>query len=154
MKNVNKILWANESTDKNCYPYSWVTSVKRFQEKKFPSIDDFESDLTGKVRQEDYEYSNSLYNANCRTFADWHVHYLEMDVLILLNGLVFWQETIHREFGNYSYHLCTRQSLPRDRPGRPVKSWRTVFRKWAMKWRYGEKPGKKSCYRCFQLPQR
>ena len=99
MKNVNKILWANESTDKNCYPYSWVTSVKRFQEKKFPSIDDFESDLTGKVRQEDYEYSNSLYEANCRTFADWHVHYLEMDVLILLDGLVFWQETIHREFG-------------------------------------------------------
>ena len=96
MKNVSSLLWTGESVEKNMYPYSWVNGVERFREVNFPTIDKFTSLLHGKARQKDYDYSKKLYDVNCETFADWHEHYLEMDVLILLDGLLFWQDSIHK----------------------------------------------------------
>ena len=116
MKYVAAMLWDGEEPSKNIYPYSYISGIERFREKDFPDIKHFESLLTGKVSPRDYEYSKELYNANCCEFLDWHTHYLNMDVLILLDGLLFWQTTIHNEFGVdllkcYSLPSCAKQSL-------------------------------------------
>ena len=109
MKYVNEIKWENEEVTKNIYPYEWVTGVKRFNETLFPSIDKFESLLTGKILECDYKYSLKLYNENCKQFQDWHVHYLLMDVKILLDALIYWQNVLHNEF---AVDLLQCHSLP------------------------------------------
>lgn len=114
--NAGRVLWPNELLQKNLYPYAWVDSVARFEEVEFPSMDEFTSRLSGKVVRSDWEYSKKLYDANCRVFKDWHEHYLELDVLILLDGLLFWQNTVHEEFGIdllqcHSLPSCAKQSM-------------------------------------------
>ena len=99
LKHVQPMLWEGEDPSKNIYPYEWVSSIKRFSKVNFPTIGCFESLLTGKIAPKDFEHSKKLYDVNCSKFRDWHVHYLEMDVLILLDSLLFWQGTLHTEFG-------------------------------------------------------
>ena len=62
MKQVNEIKWPNEEVSKNIYPYEHITSVKRFDDIPFPDIGKFESLLSGKVMQKDYDYSKKLYD--------------------------------------------------------------------------------------------
>ena len=116
MKHVNEIKWPGETDSKNIYPYEMISSVKRFDDEAFPDIDDFESSLTGKISKKDYECAKRLYDENCASFRDWHVHYLQMDVCILLDALAYWQGVIFKEFGIdllqcHSLPSCAKQSL-------------------------------------------
>ena len=116
MNNVNGIKWDGEDVSKNLYPYESITTVKRFNDKTFPSIEKFESSLSGKVTLKDYNYSKLLYQKHCTTFLDWHVHYLEMDVCILMDALNYWQNVIFNEFGIdllqcHSLPSCAKQSM-------------------------------------------
>ena len=116
MTNVNEIKWSDEDVSKNIYPYEWLTSVKLFNDIPFPSIDKFESSLAGKVSSKDYNYSKQLYEKHCTMFLDWHVHYLELDVNILMDSLSYWQNVIFKEFGIdllqcHSLPSCAKQSM-------------------------------------------
>ena len=116
MEHVNEIKWPGETDSKNIYPYEMISSVKRFDDEAFPDIDDFESSLTGKISNKDYDSARRLYDENCTTFRDWHVHYLQMDVCILLDALAYWQGVIFKEFGIdllqcHSLPSCAKQSL-------------------------------------------
>ena len=116
MKNVNEVKWIDEDVGKNIYPYEWLTSVKCFNDIPFPSIDKFESSLAGKVSIKDYRYSKSLYEKHCTRFLDWHLHYLELDVNILMDSLSYWQHVIFKEFGIdllqcHSLPSCAKQSM-------------------------------------------
>ena len=98
------------------YPYDYITSVKRFNDIPFPAIEKFESSLAGKISKNDYTYSKALYDEYCTEFRDWHIHYLEMDVYILLDALTYWQEVIYKEFGIdllqcHSLPSCAKQSM-------------------------------------------
>ena len=109
MDYVNEIRWQDEEVSKNIYPYQWFVGVECFGEVSFPSLDEFESRLTGKITRKDYEYSKKLYETNCKRFVDWHVHYLQMDFKILLDALIYWQRCIYNDFG---IDLLKCQSLP------------------------------------------
>ena len=116
MKHVDSIKWLHEDITKNIYPYDHITSVKRFDDIPFPTIEKFESSLTGKISKKDYDYSKALYDEYCAEFRDWHVHYLKMDVCILLDALVYWQAVIYKEFGIdllqcHSLPSCAKQSM-------------------------------------------
>ena len=109
MHYVNGSKWVGEDVGKNIYPYRWVDSVKRLQETKFPDIKQFESNLSGKVKLEDYTYSAKLYEENCEKFLDWHVHYLERDFNTLCDCLVHMQTVIYTKFG---IDILKCQSIP------------------------------------------
>ena len=63
---------------KGVYPYDYMDSFDRFDGTKLPSQDAFFSKLSGSPCS-DSEYTQ----LDCRTMADYHDIYLQLDVLLL-----------------------------------------------------------------------
>ena len=65
------------------YPYEYMDSSDRFDETKLLSQDVFFSKLSGSPRS-DSEFGLGLWNVfGCRTMADYHDIFLQLDVLLL-----------------------------------------------------------------------
>lgn len=58
----------------------------------------FKSSISGDITQEQYEYARTIYEEYCTSLMDYHVHYLLIDVSILLDALVYWQNVIYNQF--------------------------------------------------------
>jgi hypothetical protein len=86
---------------KGIYPYKWVDSVKKFKYTVLPSIEFFHNDLTQELcSPEDYQHAQNVWKTlKCKTFGDYHHHYLMADVVLLADvfeeyrtkGLSNWQ---------------------------------------------------------------
>lgn len=70
---------------KGVFPYSWLDSIERFEEKELPPIEAFVSDLTGEgISEQDYVHAQNVYKTfNMETMGDYHDLYLMCDVLQL-----------------------------------------------------------------------
>jgi hypothetical protein len=70
---------------KGIYPYRWVDTVEKFRGTRLPSIEWFDNDLTGeKCSQERYNNALELWKElKCVTFKDYHMSYLESEVVLL-----------------------------------------------------------------------
>jgi hypothetical protein len=70
---------------KGVYPYEYMTTFEKFNERSLPPIEAFYSKLTEKhVAQKDYEYSHRVWTEmKINTMGEWHDLYLKIDVLLL-----------------------------------------------------------------------
>ena len=81
-------------TGKGTYPYSYVTNPKIFLEKSLPAKEHFFNDLKNEaISTELYEHANKVWNTfQMKTFYDYHVIYLESDVLFLADIMCNFRE--------------------------------------------------------------
>jgi len=71
---------------KGFYPYEWVDSWDKLENAVgLPPIEDFYSRLKNEnISVENYNHAKGVYNKmNCQKFLDYHLIYLECDVLLL-----------------------------------------------------------------------
>ena len=81
---------------KGVYPYEYINSFKRFNEKKLPDKECFYSSvknkatgdngekLDGHISDENYVMCKKIWNRfNMKNMGDYHDHYLGKDVLLL-----------------------------------------------------------------------
>jgi hypothetical protein len=70
---------------KGVFPYQYFNSLERFKETKLPPKEKFYNSLKEEeISDEDYERAQKIWkNFNCKTFEDFHNHYLMTDVLLL-----------------------------------------------------------------------
>ena len=70
---------------KGVYPYDYMGSFDRFNETKLPLQDAFFSKLSGNpCLDTEYTHATRVWTAfECRTMADYHNIYLQLDVLLL-----------------------------------------------------------------------
>ena len=85
-----KYLPCSDNNLKGLYPYTWCTSVKKFDEVEFPAYEHFLNDLGGENHSiEEYESAKSFYHKNFRTFREYHLFYLTKDTAILADVLEY-----------------------------------------------------------------
>ena len=72
-------------TGKGVYPYAYFDSLKRFSETQLPPKICFYNDLANTdISDEDYSRAKVAWNEfNCKTFKDYTLRYLELDVYLL-----------------------------------------------------------------------
>ena len=70
---------------KGVYPYDYMDSFDRFEETELPSQDAFFSKLSGSpCSDSEYTHAARVWDAfGCKTIADYHDIYLQLDVLLL-----------------------------------------------------------------------
>ncbi|GBN27390.1 hypothetical protein AVEN_80283-1 [Araneus ventricosus] len=70
---------------KGIYPYEYMDSHQKFDEERLPSIDSFESTLTGSgISYEDYRHAQTVWNYfNLKNMGEYHDLYVKFDVLQL-----------------------------------------------------------------------
>ena len=74
---------------KGVYPYNYMDSFDRFDKTKLPSQDAFFRKLSGSpCSDSEYTQATRVWTAfGCRTMADYHDIYLQLDVLLLADIL-------------------------------------------------------------------
>ena len=72
-------------TRKGVFPYSYLDSLEKFNDRQLPPIEEFHNDLSGQpCSEEDYNHAQRAWREfRCTSFLDYLLHYLELDVLIL-----------------------------------------------------------------------
>ena len=70
---------------KGVFPYSYLDSMQKLQESSLPPRDAFRNDLTGEAcSEDDYRFAQKVWQEfDCRTFHDFMLCYLKVDVLQL-----------------------------------------------------------------------
>ena len=70
---------------KGLYPYEYIDNDEKLNEIGLPPKEAFYSKLTKKhITDEEYQHAQDVYTKlNCQTFYDYHVAYLQCDVLLL-----------------------------------------------------------------------
>ena len=72
---------------KGVYPYEYMDSWEKFEEKSLPSIDDFYSKLNmSGISNEDYSHAERVWKEfGLRNLGDYHDLFLKTDVILLSN---------------------------------------------------------------------
>ncbi|KAG5864385.1 hypothetical protein JTB14_008022 [Gonioctena quinquepunctata] len=67
------------------YPYEWVDSYEKFNEKRPSNKSDWYSTLNEKhVKEADLKFAKKLYeHFKCKNFGDYHDIYLKIDTILL-----------------------------------------------------------------------
>jgi hypothetical protein len=71
--------------EKGVYPYSWIDSIKKFEQNCLPPIEAFYDDLKNReCSKEDYEHAQKVWRElSCKNFGEYHHYYLMADVVLL-----------------------------------------------------------------------
>jgi hypothetical protein len=96
---------------KGVFPYSYFSSLQVLDETSLPTRDSFKNDLTGEeCSEEDYEHAHRAWREfRCRTFKDYMLRYLELDVKILSDVFEEFRRMSLRQDGLEPVHFV---SLP------------------------------------------
>ena len=117
-KNLNRVIKNNSSllTRKGVYPYDYVTSFNKLEEKKLPSKEDFYSKLYDeKISDEDYQHAIKVWNTfDCQTLQDYHDLYLKTDVLLLADVFENFRKTCLKHYKLDPCHYYTAPGLAWD----------------------------------------
>ena len=70
---------------KGVFPYAYFDALAKLDETRLPSIDKFKNDLTGEdCSADEYSHAQLAWSKfNCRTFGDYMIAYLKLDVFLL-----------------------------------------------------------------------
>ena len=70
---------------KGVYPYDYMDSSRRFEERKLPAKEQFYSVLNDKhINDEEYKHKENVWNKfNIQNMGEYHDLYLKTDVLLL-----------------------------------------------------------------------
>jgi hypothetical protein len=93
--------------------YRWVNTTEKFNETSLPSIEWFDNDLTEeKCTQERYNKALEVWKElKCSTFKDYHMAYLESDVVLLAEVFENYRESCMKMFGLDPVRFVSVQSM-------------------------------------------
>ncbi|GBN22535.1 hypothetical protein AVEN_268168-1, partial [Araneus ventricosus] len=98
---------------KGVYPYEYMDSHQKFDEERLPSIDSFESTLTGSgISDEDYRHAQTVWNYfNLKNMGEYHDLYVKCDVLQLADVSENFRKLCQHYYGLDCVHLFTSPRL-------------------------------------------
>ena len=101
---------------KGVYPYEYMDSWERFEEKQLPSIYNFYSKLTDEgITKEDYEHAQKVWEVfGCRNMGDYHDLYLATDVNLLADVFENFREVCLDNYELDPAHYYTSPGLSWD----------------------------------------
>ena len=96
---------------KGVFPYSYFDSPSRLQESCLPPIEKFKNDLTGdECKPEEYAHAQRAWSElGCRTFREYLVGYLHLDIYLLTDVFEKFRDVSLQEDGLDPVHFI---SLP------------------------------------------
>ena len=101
---------------KGVYPYDYMDSFNRFEEAELLSQESFFSKLSGSpCSDSEYTHATRVWDAfRCKTMADYHDIYLQLDVLLLANFFEKFRKTCLKFYGLDPLHYYTPPGLAWD----------------------------------------
>ena len=86
---------------KGVFPYEYIDSIEKLNEKTLPSKDDFYSTLTeSSVSDEEYKFALEVYKmAKCESINDYMSLYLRTDVLLLAEAFTHFRSGVSNAYG-------------------------------------------------------
>ena len=113
LKEVYPLLNDDTIHRKGVFPYSYLDSYDRLEEKQLPPIDAFYNNLSNEQCSEaDYEYAfNAWHEFECQTLGDYMMRYLQMDVYLLADVFEEFRKITLQEDGLDPVHFISLPSL-------------------------------------------
>ena len=98
---------------KGVYPYEYMDSWDRFEEKQLPSIEDFYSKLNmSGISEKDHQHACKVWNEfGLKNMGDYHDLYLETDVILLANVFESFRKVCLDNYGLDPAHFYTAPGL-------------------------------------------
>ena len=98
---------------KRVYPYEYIYSWDRFEEKRLPSKDEFYSKLNvSGISEEDHQHACKVWNKfGLKNMGDYHDLYLETDVILLANIFESFRKVCLDNYGLDAAHFYTASGL-------------------------------------------
>ena len=98
---------------KGVYPYEYMDSWDRLEEKRLPSIEDFYSKLNmSGISEKDYQHACKVWNEfGLKNMGDYHDLYLETDVILLANISESFRKVCLDNYGLDPAHFYTAPGL-------------------------------------------
>ena len=103
-------------TRKGVYPYDFMDSFEKFNQKELPTKVDFYSILTDQnISDEDYQHAKKVWNAfKCKNLGQYHDLYLGSDVLLLADVFENFRKTCLQYYKLDPCHYFTSPGLSWD----------------------------------------
>ena len=100
-------------SQKGVYPYDYMDSFEKFNEKELPTKDQFYSILNNQhITDDEYNHAKEVWNTfMIRTLGDYHDLYLISDVLLLTNVFENFRKTCMQYYKLYPFHYFTSPGL-------------------------------------------
>ena len=101
---------------KGIYPYDFMDSMEKFENKELPKIEDFYSTLNEEhISEKDYNYAKEVWNAfRIKNMGEYHDLYLQSDVLLLTDVFENFRNTCMQYYGLDPCHYFTSPGLSWD----------------------------------------
>ena len=101
---------------KGVYPYEWVDTFEKFDERCLPSRECFFSGLKGRgIRDDEYSRAVKVWNVfGMKTFGEYHHLYLKCDVLLLCDVFERFISTCLKYYGLDPCHYFSSPGLAWD----------------------------------------
>ena len=98
---------------KGVYPYEYMDSWYKFEEKRSPSIEDFYSKLNmSGISEKDHQHACKVWNEfGLKNMGDYHHLYLETDVILLANVFESFRKVCLDNYGLDPAHFYTAPGL-------------------------------------------
>ena len=86
---------------KGIYPYDFMDSMEKFENKELPKIEDFYSMLNEEhISEKDYNHAKEVWNAfRIKNIGEYHDLYLQSDVLLLTDVFENFRNTCMQYYG-------------------------------------------------------
>ena len=101
---------------KGVYPYEYMNSFEKFEERSLPPKEAFYSKLKKEdITDEDYEHAKKVWQEfDCETLGDFHDVYLATDTLLLADVFENFRKTCLKNYGLDTAHYYTSPGLSWD----------------------------------------
>ncbi|MCG8569825.1 MAG: hypothetical protein MJB14_06770 [Spirochaetes bacterium] len=101
---------------KGVYPYDYMDSFEKFDEKKLPRKEDFYSLLNDKhITNEEYQHAINVWNTfNIKNLGEYHDLYLKSDILLLADVFENFRYACLENFNLDPCHYCTTPGMAWD----------------------------------------
>ena len=101
---------------KGIYPYDFINSMEKFENKELPKIEDFYSTLNEEhISEKDYNHAKEVWNAfRIKNMGEYHDLYLQSDILLLTDVFENFRNTCMQYYGLDPCHYFTSPGLSWD----------------------------------------
>ena len=101
---------------KGVYPYDYMDSFNKFNDKKLPSKEEFYSELNDKhITNKEYDHAQTVWETfNLNTMGDYHDLYLKSDILLLADVFENFRKTCLQYYKLDPCHYFTSPGLSWD----------------------------------------
>ena len=101
---------------KGIYPYDFMDSMEKFENKELPKIEDFYSTLNEEhISEKDYNHAKEVWNAfRIKNMGEYHDLHLQSDVLLLTDVFENFRNTCMQCYGLDPCHYFTSPGLSWD----------------------------------------